>query len=61
MFFGGRRSPGRNFGPPGLDAALLALGWIAYAGPGIVEYYVATGMYVQDMRGGRSRRSGSAA
>jgi cardiolipin synthase len=37
-----------NFGL-GLDAALLALGWMAYA-VGIVEYYVATGMYVQDMR-----------
>jgi len=33
----------------GLDAALLAMGWIAYA-VGIVEYYVATGMYVQDIR-----------
>jgi cardiolipin synthase (CMP-forming) len=33
----------------GLDGALLALGWIAY-GAGIVEYYVATGMYVQDTR-----------
>ena len=37
-----------NFGL-GLDAALLALGWIAYA-VGIVEYYVATAFYVGDMR-----------
>jgi cardiolipin synthase (CMP-forming) len=33
----------------GLDGALRALGWISYA-VGIVEYYVAAGMYVQDMR-----------
>lgn len=37
-----------NFGL-GLDAAALALGWLAY-GVGIVEYYVAAGMYVGDMR-----------
>src|SRR4051812_31238890 len=37
-----------NFGL-GLDAAALALGWIAYC-VGIVEYYVAAGMYVGDVR-----------
>src|SRR5439155_12058219 len=31
----------------GLDATLLAVGWIAYV-VGIVEYYVATALYVQD-------------
>ena len=33
----------------GLDATLRAIGWIAYA-VGIVEYYVATALYVQDFR-----------
>jgi cardiolipin synthase len=43
-----------NFGL-GLDAAALALGWIAYC-VGIVEYYVAAGMYVQDMRAALAAR-----
>jgi cardiolipin synthase len=33
----------------GLDATALALGWIAFV-VGIVEYYVAAGMYVGDIR-----------
>ena len=33
----------------GLDGALLAMGWIAF-GVGIVEYYVAVALYVQDVR-----------
>jgi cardiolipin synthase len=41
----------------GLDGALLALGWIAYA-VGIVEYYVATFMYVGDMRAALRARAG---
>ncbi|HEX9375243.1 MAG TPA: CDP-alcohol phosphatidyltransferase family protein [Actinomycetota bacterium] len=37
-----------NFGLGG-DATLLALGWISY-GVGIVEYYIATALYVRDFR-----------
>jgi cardiolipin synthase len=43
----------------GLDGALLALGWIAY-GVGIVEYYVAVWMYVQDVRATLRARRGPA-
>jgi cardiolipin synthase (CMP-forming) len=45
-----------NFGLA-LAAALRALGWIAFA-IGIVEYYVAAAMYVEDFR--RALRKGSA-
>jgi len=49
-----------NFGL-GLDATALALGWMAY-GVGIVEYYVAAGMYVGDMRTAlAAKRAGAAA
>jgi len=42
----------------GLDGALLALGWCAYV-VGIVEYYVATAMYVQDMRAALRAKAGT--
>jgi cardiolipin synthase (CMP-forming) len=44
----------------GLDATALALGWIAFA-VGIVEYYVAAGMYVGDMRAGLAAKRAEAA
>src|SRR6266542_896610 len=37
-----------NFGLGG-DAIVLALGWISY-GVGILEYYIATALYVLDFR-----------
>jgi cardiolipin synthase len=43
----------------GLDGALLATGWIAYAA-GIVEYYVAVPLYVQDVRVALRARRGPA-
>jgi cardiolipin synthase len=48
-----------NFGL-GLDATALALGWSAFA-VGIVEYYVATFMYVQDMRTALAAKRGAPA
>ena len=44
----------------GLHATALALGWMAF-GVGIVEYYVAAGMYVGDMRRAlAAKRAGAA-
>jgi cardiolipin synthase len=48
-----------NFGL-GLDATALALGWSAFV-VGIVEYYVATFMYVQDMRAALAAKRGAPA
>jgi cardiolipin synthase len=43
----------------GLDATALALGWIAFV-VGIVEYYVAAGMYVGDIRAALAAKRGTA-